>query len=404
MQIHRISMLACMLVTFVWITPSNAALTARIEKVISQQIVPAYRNDQTDIFSKILENLLTKLDAEELSEVNTILKEKGVPEIGEMMLDARIRQVVAQRVKPEKISPREAAMAMPVLRARIEQLLVEIEKAGFLNSSLPDYETIKDYENAFWEIHVATNTLQNAATMTKFGQSIIETSRERKLKNLSDDEIANLEIDFASLRNQLQEVHAELQESKAELRINAVSKATRIVRDAKDFKERLRAAYVINFDGQQVIDFLRSAEISKLTRPALRDPNQLNSITTAVTYARENAGDVALKSRLLYLGMHWWTRGRYGEGPEGMGLLKSSAALSSPLARFPLYMPLRPPTPTDPFTSPSIPRFDRRHHYIWMYEYQSIQTHQDEETYSSQTIDGPIESRIASVTQMSRFY
>jgi len=404
MPIHRPSMLACILVTLVWIAPSNAALSSRLEKVVNQQIVPAYQNDRIQVSVKILENLLAKLDTEDLSEINTILKEQGVPEIGEMMLEARIRQVVAQRMKPEKISPREAAMAMPVLQARIEKLLVEVEKSGFLESELPDYATIKDYEDAFWEIHVATNKLQNAATMTKYGQSIIEAALEKKLKDLSDDEIANLEIDFASLRNQLHEVHSELQESKAELRINAVNKATRIVRDAKDFKERLRAAYVINFDGQQVVDFLRTAKTDKLTRPALRDPNQLNSITTAVAYARENAGDVALKSRLLYLGMHWWTRGRYGEGPEGMGLLKSEAALSSPLARFPLYMPLYMPTPTDPFAGPSVPRFDRRHHYIWMYEYRSIQTHHEEESYSTKTVDGPIEKRITSVTQMSRFY
>lgn len=143
-------MLACILVTLVWIAPSNAALSSRLEKVVNQQIVPAYQNDRIQVSVKILENLLAKLDTEDLSEINTILKEQGVPEIGEMMLEARIRQVVAQRMKPEKISPREAAMAMPVLQARIEKLLVEVEKSGFLESELPDYATIRDYEDAFW--------------------------------------------------------------------------------------------------------------------------------------------------------------------------------------------------------------------------------------------------------------
>ena len=95
-----------------------------------------------------------------------------------------------------------------------------------------------------------------------------------------------------------------------------------------------------------------------------------------VQLARESAGDLVTKSRLLYRGLHWWLRGRYGLGPDGFGLLKSVEALSSPLAQFPLYMPAGMPTPSDPTeTGYSVPRFDRRHHYIWMYEYRVLRRH-----------------------------
>ena len=39
--------------------------------------------------------------------------------------------------------------------------------------------------------------------------------------------------------------------------------------------------------------------------------------------------DLLEKSRLLYTGLHWWLRGRYGKGTDGFGLLKSPAAMKS---------------------------------------------------------------------------
>ena len=107
----------------------------------------------------------------------------------------------------------------------------------------------------------------------------------------------------------------------------------------------------------------------------------LTSVAALVRLQRESAGDLVTKSRLLYHGMHWWMRGRYGLGPDGFGLLKSVAALNSPLAQFPLYMPAKTPTPTDPTISGySVPKFDRRHHYIWMYEYRVLRRRHTSET------------------------
>ena len=176
------------------------------------------------------------------------------------------------------------------------------------------------------------------------------------------------------------------------------------MRDSGDFKERLRAAFSVSFDGPQVLQFLDAHQATDFHRPLLRDPDLAGRVREQLQSATELTGDLAQKSRLLYLGMHWWLRGRYGQGPEGMGLLKSQAALTSPLAQFPLFMPIRPPVPTDPTSSAqAIPKFDRRHHYIWMYEYRRLNL---EQSTSTSVIDRDINvsQRLTSRTKLSHFY
>ena len=78
------------------------------------------------------------------------------------------------------------------------------------------------------------------------------------------------------------------------------------------------------------------------------------------------------------MGLQWWLRGRYGRGPEGFGLLKSELALASPQAQMMLYMPPETPRPNDSSTTDPVPQYDRRHHYIWMFEYRRVNLSQEQ--------------------------
>lgn len=388
---------------FATATPANASLPARVETVVKRKLIPAYQRDVPTSIN-LLSNLFDQLDGEEITEVNEILSSSEVPTIGELMLDARMNDVLAKNAKLGRPNPREAAYSMPILQQRISDLIADVEGRDFYAEELPTYETMQDYRDVFWEIHVTTNRLKNAAKMARYGDALVNRALQGKLKKLTDEETEQLNVDFKTLHNELKLISEELSEIKAELRINAVTRATNIVRESKDFKERLRAAYVIDFDGNQVVHFLRGQDkTSEFTRPLLKDPKTLSSMLASLAYARESAGDLALKSRLLYLGMSWWMRGRYGEGPDGMGLLKHAASLSSPMAQFPLYMPMKPPTPIDPtVTGYSIPKFDRRHHYIWMYEYRSLVTNESENRYTTKS--GDPERKITNRVVMENFY
>ena len=57
-----------------------------------------------------------------------------------------------------------------------------------------------------------------------------------------------------------------------------------------------------------------------------QDETLLATVEDKVRSARESAGDLTKQARLLYLGMHWWMRGRYGQGPEHARLPNATLA------------------------------------------------------------------------------
>jgi hypothetical protein len=96
-----------------------------------------------------------------------------------------------------------------------------------------------------------------------------------------------------------------------------------------------------------------------------------NRVAADAKRASGLAGDLAPKARLLFEGIYWWSRGRYGLGSDVEGLAKSPAAMRSPEAQFTLQMPAATPKPTDPagrISAEPVPRFERRHHYLWAWE------------------------------------
>ena len=107
-------------------------------------------------------------------------------------------------------------------------------------------------------------------------------------------------------------------------------------------------------------------------------------VTELTELGYELAGDLIDKSLLLFDGLRWWSRGRYGRGPEAFGLLKGKQALDSDGDMAAISMPVKAPTPTDPALvayAGQIPDYDRRHKYIWTLEDRRFyDVQQDEET------------------------
>ena len=383
---------------FVFTSLASAKLPNRVRSDVTQQLIPAYfRGDTTDSL-KLLSALVAKLDQEELAEVDALLEKGGVPAVGSLLLSVRFKAMLEGDHDMPKPHVREASLALPVLRDRIEGVLSDVEQLPVLEDQIPEYESLDDYEQAFWEIHVAANRLRNAARMAQYGADSVNAALTLNLKSVSDEQLTAMDIDFETLGDETSQLAKDLQEAKVELRIRAVAKAADVIQNSSDFRQRLRAAYVIDFDGRRLIEVLRAENRPDFSRPELDQKNLLASIETYVRLARESAGDLITKSRLLYHGMHWWMRGRYGLGPDGFGLLKSVSSLKSPLAQFPLYMPTTKPVPTaPPRGSYSVPRFDRRHHYIWMYEYRVLRQQRTDTVLRDQ-------QRTETHTKLSEFY
>ena len=169
--------------------------------------------------------------------------------------------------------------------------------------------------------------------------------------------------------------------------------------DSTSLKDRYLATWALETDGRLVHDALTAGQLDFMN-PALNDPDLLTQITEQVKEGVELAGEKLIKkSGLLFTGLHWWMRGRYGMGTEAAGFLKSARAVTSDAALFPLYMPEETPVPTSRYSETgTIPEVDRRHNYIWEWEYRKVVPVSTTRTGSRTS------RRSTSETQLSRFY
>ena len=111
----------------------SGGLSKRLQSQITERIVPAYFRGNSAESLKLLSPLAAKLDEEELTEVDALLSDQGVPDLGALLLDARMKLMMqeGQTLRPH---PREASLALPVLRSEIEQVLQDVEELALLEA------------------------------------------------------------------------------------------------------------------------------------------------------------------------------------------------------------------------------------------------------------------------------
>ena len=157
--------------------------------------------------------------------------------------------------------------------------------------------------------------------------------------------------------------------------IGVASSATRIfsfdkalVRQSKDFVERLQAANTVDIDGYELAEALNSKRGSRSLTPEFR-AKSTTVLKNNVKYVRYFHSKLVSQSRRLFAGLHWWMRGRYGRGSAGNGFMTSAAALSNPQAMFALYMPVKTPKveALNSYRQGGEPGIRRRHHHLWEY-------------------------------------
>jgi len=190
-----------------------------------------------------------------------------------------------------------------------------------------------------------------------------------RVKNPTPAQKAAFALDFAAQQREIAALHQDLNERGLELRLDRIEFAKRILEESKDLKQRFLAAYAMGVDGEILYQGFKNYR-GVFQRERLRAPQLTETLRIDIDhYGKDLAGDLVKKSELLFAGLHWWRRGRYGRGPEGNGLLKSQEALRNPAAQIALFMPMFTPEPTDPMKpGRQSPDYDRRHHWTWAWE------------------------------------
>ena len=212
----------------------------------------------------------------------------------------------------------------------------------------------------------------------------------------------------ASVR-EVQRLLCELEERQIEFRLQRLALANAVLQDPRLTAERFMAAFSAQVDAKLLAGFIQQVANNKnrkLLRTRLADPGLAQQVARDSAQATQLAGDLTEKSRLLFVGLHWWLHGRNGTGTDVFGLAKSPAAMFSADAQMALYMPRQTPQPTDPqqltAQQQPVPFYDRRHHYWWAWEDRRVLRSTSSSTQQDLRVSGePFSYKIDEITTSS---
>ena len=354
------------------------ALTNAQYNKLTQIVVPAFENGDSLGVLKGLSPLLTKLKPAAMREADALLKRHRAPPVDHLLTAARralIRQGMTRKMP--KASEAEVLLVLPVLHRQVASLLGAAKDHPAWKEPPGKDGVLKEYGELFAAINVLDSKLATSGSVAQYAAKSGKSVSKVKLADLSQAQRDAVEFDFAAAEKTLAGLRTELRERAVELWIKRLARAADVLENSKVGTQRYEAAYAAGIDKGLLDTFFKTVgkqRRGKFTRPALNELGLEESVQKTFERVKKSAGDLMVKSRLLFDGLEWWLRGRYGRGPHAGGLLKDAAVLANPQAQFALFMPAERPRPIPP-PGPkisSVPDYDRRHHYTWAWESRDV--------------------------------
>jgi hypothetical protein len=346
-------------------------------------VARAYAQGNSMAVLDLLSPLVAQLDPDHVAALDQLLADGQAPPAAEIIADAHLGMVYQGFAnKLHRAKEHETLLLLPELHRRLIAILQEHDGHTIKDEPLPAPPTIEDYETLFWSVHVLKNRLLNAERMCQYGVDLTKSFPRAHLAKLKGDAKTAVETDYGKLLADVRRRIKDVEERTIEMRIARLHKTVDLLADREISKERFLAAFAADMDERLIEEFLGGSAKDKRKRGAfarqrLNQPGVLEAVKADGRRAAELGGELTGKAKQLFAGLHWWLRGRYGLGPDAMGLAKSVAAMDWPDAQLWLFMPPEMPKPTSPnkitASETPVPRFDRRHHYWWAWEDRHLQ-------------------------------
>jgi len=395
--------LALMMLTALSASDVSAAALSRGQRAtILDQLIPAYQQGDSLAVVRVSGPLSRRLNTARVEAIDALLKQHDAPPLGTLMAEARLaltdQDGVSNSPQP---NPVEIKLIVPALYTRVLKIIEWAEKHAVMAEPMPAARDFDEFELTLWNTHVLQNQLEATGRLTELIAGWAEKLPPRMLEDLDAEQAIAFRADYEELLARFDLLSHEVQQRDTEIRIRRLEFAAGILAESKNKKERFVAAFALDLDARVIDAFfvdVAEGDIKPVTRERLQDPELAGHLQQIANQGRAHAGDLVSKAQLLFKGIHWWTRGRYGSGPDGWGLLKSMESLKSESDQFSLYMPTETPIPTDPLAGgESVPEYDRRHHYTWGWE--------DRRIYSAVNTNTTVVSKKnTTVYSMSKFY
>ena len=374
--------------------PSRTELSARDQQMVQSAFLQPFRTGNWETVISNARKLLPRRDAADVEAMSAHLQNRGRTSLPEIVTTARIQAMRAgiQNI-PAPIGI-EALLISERLAEMLDAKINSFRNIELMQDPLADPQDFTVYRDLIWERHVQSNEWKNATLLVEQGLSL------QRSKAIRDQELKESlsKFDFENYREQLATLRNELDERALLVRMQRLNYATEILQDvAAATKDRFFAAYVVGVDSESLIDEIKKRS-STSTHETLNEPFLAEQLNEQLRAGKAAAGSLTEKARLLFAGLHWWRRGRYGAGTEAFGLLKSKPAMRDATLRLALMMPKTTPVPTDPSVYPQkpVPTYARRHLAIWAYEdrkFQQSYTTQTSTTSRSRVVSSPLTNK-----------
>ena len=364
---------------------TSGKLTPKQITFVRNELAPVAASGNPLQVLELIGPQLAKLSPAHVEGMNELLAEQGLPSLGRLAADARLDLSRGGMAKsaPE-LSLQESVLILAAVKQQIDELLEKIRKAEVMQDPLPKPDSLLAYRDVLFDVHVQKNELTNADELVKFASATLKSLDSDKTRTATKEQQEVLATNFGDTAAAVTTLGRDMEERALEMRLDRLDLAVSTLERDLGLKEKFFAAYAIAIDGELLLEGFKAG--GSFSREALNKPDLVEELTQKIEKGKQLAGTLIDKSKSLFIGLHWWRRGRYGRGPEGYGLLKSAASTRSFAASVPLFMPRTAPVPTNPIRGrqpadpqqasqkkqPSgqqqSPDFDRRHHYTWAWQ------------------------------------
>ncbi|MEM7312629.1 MAG: hypothetical protein AAF497_05705 [Planctomycetota bacterium] len=371
-------------------------LNAKQTDLLLKFIVPAYFAGNSEVLASSIPNLLASATDEQLDVIDKWSEENNVPTLEKLLAESRYWLAINnQSQRLPKVGPAETVSMLRYFLEKLDEVAERNAEFPAIDEEVPKLDGILKFRDYLWDMHVFDNELANHSLVALYAAKLAKSVSRSARKRLPPEDQEIVKVNFMKIARDMQFNRTALHEAELEMRCRRLMYAVKALEEEDDPKERMMAAFAVSVDSKMLLGFFGKLEMrqdklekhkSKRERKNVEDVEQhvfqrklLNSrnlyqnIKKEAEKGHEIAGDLIEKSVLLFEGLRWWERGRYGTGPEAFGLLKNKLALKSREAMTAISMPIVAATPTDPSVEydsagGNIPEYLRRHLYIWSLE------------------------------------
>ena len=305
-----------------------------------------------------------------LSTIDRELSRRKLPRLGDLLVESRIaaaRQGLTAKLP--RVSRIETLLLLPALRGFLTTGMDELVARPVMRDIMPLPDSLEEFQTMFWNLDMAEGELEDlhrAATLLK---TLCRSKVD--LGELDSDTRAIVKNgDVEDLLTSIEQLRDGLDERRVEMAVARLNLAAAILRREGVTPRHVLAAGTWKGDAELATAYLKKARRTRPQRSSLRESGLLTRVDSLNEELGKSAGTLTAKAKLLKDGLYWWTRGRYGAGPEVAGLVKSQTAVRSPTGRYFLTLPSETPVPSDPFANakdskPRQPQYQMRHLYTW---------------------------------------